>query len=56
MNSPSICVLSMMGLPSGVMSMMPPQDRSTLALPIIGISVMPASITCSTIGRLPRAA
>jgi hypothetical protein len=34
----------------------PPQLRSTLARPIIGISVMPASITCSTIGRLPRLA
>lgn len=30
--------------------------RNTRALPIIGIKVMPASITCSFIGRLPRLA
>ncbi len=36
--------------------MIPPQERSTRARPIIGMSVMPASITCSTMGRLPRAA
>ncbi len=46
----------MIGEPSIVMSTMPPQDRSTRALPIIGISAMPASITCSTAGRFPRAA
>jgi hypothetical protein len=46
----------MIGEPSMVMSMIPPQERSTRALPIIGISAMPASITCSTIGRFPRAA
>ena len=46
----------MIGLPSGLMSMIPPQLRSTFACPIIGIRVMPASITCSTSGRFPRAA
>ena len=46
----------MIGEPSIDMSMMPPHDRSTRALPIIGIIAMPASITCSTIGRFPRAA
>ncbi len=33
-------VRSMIGLPSGLMSMMPPQLRSTRALPIAGISVI----------------
>ena len=42
--------------PDVFMSMIPPQLRNTLARPIIGIRVIPASITCSTIGRFPREA
>ena len=49
-------VLSMIGEPSIDMSMMPPQERSTRIRARPGIIATPASITCSTIGRLPRRA
>ena len=39
-----------------VISMIPPQLRSSRALPTAGTIAMKLSIVCSTIGRFPRAA
>ena len=46
----------MIGEPSIVMSMIPPQERSTRTRPSAGISAMPPWHTSSTMGRLPRCA
>ncbi|MNL73243.1 hypothetical protein D3C87_1986790 [compost metagenome] len=44
----------MIGEPSMLMSMTPPQERSTRTRDRPGIIVTPSSITCSTVARLPR--
>ena len=46
----------MIGLPSIVMSMTPPQVRISFRRPKLGKSARHAATTCSMIGRLPRCA